>query len=331
VTTDWLPDPPPPLSWLGRSFLVTALVPAAVPVGAVAVLVASDAWTGEPHWAAGIDALLAGGWPLGVRLLGVALVLGLMLSLLSPVVTRVFEGSWGHGPLAASLAGAGVARQRGRYARVVHTTRGSGSTSADRYRRFESAEKEATFPTFPQDLRPTALGNAHTRAVLEAGAPYALRMPGMLVPLRLVAEERDALLLDHARLRLDVAVRLVTALLATTLLTTVWLWRAGAWTLVALVPYLAAALLYRAAVSLASEYGAVVNAVLLVNRRTLYSRIGLPPAADLDEERRKNEQLRPAMDYAMPFDLRQVAKADLERGDGAPVNPPDATSPPAAG
>jgi hypothetical protein len=317
-STSPLPGLPVPLGWLGRSFAVTSLLPSMLPVFTVALLLGSDAWSGEPKWRVGLTQVVHGGWATGGCLLLASVALAMVLHPLTPALSALFEGHWGTTVLGGWLASFGVSRHR---ALRLTSRRGSpdGVPTAvnarnppDHLRSLEVKRRRALHPTHQYDVRPTALGNAQFRQEVEAGAPYGLNARALATPLRLISSPSEVESLDDARLRLDLALRLVITCLLTCCLCTAWLWRAGAWMLVALVPYVAALLLYKGAVTLAAEYGAVLGALLHLNRLELYRRMGLADVATLAEERERNkEKLARALRVDEQFTVRAQTDLDL--------------------
>jgi len=310
---------PAPLGWLGRSFVVTSLLPSAMPVLAVHLLLHSGAWSGHPDWAKAWSALTSPGWAGSGGFVVASVAVAAVVHPLSGSLSRLFEGNWGTGQLGTLLAGRAVARQRTRRSWLVRQAKRRAS------RRPSSPTGEAlgnqaiaaavNYPSQAGDVRATSLGNALARHQLEAGAPYNLGLRQLSVLIRLAADQRDTVTLDDARLRLDLALRLVTMSLVTCAIGVGWLWRCGLWMLLTVLPYVLAVLLYRGAVTLAADYGAVLSGVLHLNRLELYRRIGLPPPADIVQERDRNRE------------LMRVLRADEARDQRAAVVDLDYTGP----
>jgi hypothetical protein len=291
VVVDFATGLPSPLDWFGRSFLVTSLLPATVPVTTAMFLLRCDAWSGHPDWRRGWDTLTGASLASGALIIAVALAIGLVMHPLTSSLARIFEGRFGTGPVSSRLAELGIAHHRWRMRREAHKQAFPWRLIA--------------YPSSDGDVKATAMGNVQTRHEVEGGVTYGLIPRNVAIHLRFVAPERDVALLDDVRLRLDSTLRLTSLCLLTCAVCICSLWRAGLWMLLALFPYAVAAALYRGAIVLAKEYGAVLSALVDLNRHELYRRVGRRPAPDSEAERAWNQDLKIAFQTDQPMKARR--------------------------
>jgi hypothetical protein len=105
------------------------------------------------------------------------------------------------------------------------------------------AHLRAAYPYQLLDIAPTRMGNVLRRYEVDGGRALGLDLATVVPHLRLVATETDLRHLGDRREAYELSVHLVGTSILTTALSVGWLWRAGLWMLLSLVPYFGAVLL----------------------------------------------------------------------------------------
>jgi hypothetical protein len=260
-----------------------------------------------------------------------AIVLALLLHPLQFSMIQVMEGYWTGTRLGRALAARKISGELARYGKAVDAaTVILRKTSAEPVVRnntllygpqreravlvrsaLELAGHQRVrnqYPSEPAAVMPTRLGNILRRHELAAGAAYGLSGLELATHIGLVADPAHVVYLRDQRQGMELAARVSVSSVIATLVSAVLLWPYGLWLLVALVPYSAAYLAYRGAVTSAASLGAAVMAVTDLNRFTLYTALHLPLPPTSQAERKQNEQFARllygsnayAADYAHP-------------------------------
>ncbi|WP_456820571.1 hypothetical protein [Cellulomonas sp. URHB0016] len=165
----------------------------------------------------------------------------------------------------------------------------------------------AGYPIEVADIMPTRLGNTLRRYESAAGAGYGLPLLDQSAALVMVARPEHVSYINDQRSSLDLAVRISAVGLMATAVTVVAMLPHGVWLGLALVPYGAAWLSYRGAVTVAAEYGKGLVALTDLNRFRLYEELRLGAPSTAAAERSANAA------------WRSVAGSDPARGDAADI------------
>lgn len=309
-----------PLSWFTRSYVVTGLLPSTIPVLVGFVLLRSGAWSGQPHWDRGLHALAFTDVRTAVCLAGMSLALSIVSHPLQAGLNRLAQGQWGTSELAAAVQRRLTVEHVRRFRRFEHRRQQALKElpTGERLPEYWDDEQKlahvleydrftrlkTVYPTAKDQITATMVGNSLGRYDVDAGLAYNLDLMVVAPLLRLISPKDHVEYIDDRRQQFELAVRLLAVAVVTSLLMTVWLWRAGAWMLLALVPYALAVALYGGAVAAADEFGAALEAVLHLNRHTLYRRLGLAPVHNPKQERRQNSWLRVLLRKDMPLEYR---------------------------
>jgi hypothetical protein len=293
---------------IGRYFVVVSLFPASVFVLYGYLLVRSGAWSGTVDLTAALDFRVQDIVPVGLA----ALLLALMLNPLQVGIVRLFEGYWGPSALAVRLAQVRVLHHRRRMAELDRAEPAATDPLDHALRSVRSAERRrmlASYPSNPDDLLPTRLGNVLRRYESMVGKPYGLKAFTVVPRLGMVASDREVAYVENQRVQLELATRTSFLAVAAALMTIGLTWRDGTWMLLALVPYAVAFFAYRGAVAIAHEYGTSVAVMVDLSRFTLYERLRLKVPANSHEERETNGKVstyfehddRLILDYDRPL------------------------------
>ena len=149
----------------------------------------------------------------------------------------------------------------------------------------------ARYPSHPDQVLPTRLGNVLRRHERRAGEPFGLDAVHVIPYLSLVAEMPERSYLDDTRSAMDLPIRMVLVWALCTVEGVLLLWRYDFWLALPLLTYAFAYLAYRGAVSAASDYGNALGVVLTLGRRNLYERLNIEFPPDLATERKTNAEL----------------------------------------
>jgi hypothetical protein len=296
---------------IGHYFTVVSFLPSTVFVAYVIVLARSGAWSGHAvNFAAAVsDLSLEDAAVFGVA----SMLVALTLHPLQSVLVQIYEGYWGRSTLATRAAMLATLRQRQRSDKLESTALEhdlavqiardtDGDHPADSPEALASqvsdqiagAESWRLFGEYPERLSstmPTRLGNVLRRYELLAGAMFGMDAITYVPRVIQLADARDVAYVRNQRIQLELALRSATLGLVATALTLCFMWRHGAWLLLALGPYALAYATYRGAVTIAHEYGTSLAILLELNRFALYQRLHLPLPEDLEHERKLNDRL----------------------------------------
>jgi hypothetical protein len=307
---------------VGRYFNLTSAVPAVLIVVWTYTLFAVGAATGRPDLSRLPDAFTLSIMQLAGLIL-VTIFVGLFLHPVQFGTTRLLEGYWGCSGLALGLGAVLVRHHRLRKREL----RDSASVHGERYREYVAAvmanhpvsdprqklaillgtedgdaavldvmgEQEALrkLQDYPDDDRimPTHLGNALRSYEDAAGKPYGISAIGLATHFHMVGEPRHIEYLQDGRQSMDISIRLWLVSLLATIEAVLMLLTDGLWLLVALAPYALALLAYRGGVAAAREHGALLRAVVDLNRFALYESMQLRKPVNLEAEIEQNRLL----------------------------------------
>jgi hypothetical protein len=299
-----------PAERIGRYFSVLSVVSSAMLVVYLHALVASHAWSGSPNWSQAAHELSDVGFGGAVLLALATLAIGLVLQPLQYAFVQLCEGYWGVTRTAQALMRAKVAAHQGRRARLEDmmiddlslleeagespyepTHRDVSRPNLEALHRYGEAERLLTnYPHRMNDVRPTRLGNILRRYEAGAGVQYGLSLPTIAPHLILAAPRQHIAYVEDQRTQLDLAVRLAVVGVVGTAASILFLWRAGLWLLLALVPYALCYLSYRGALVAAAEYGTALATVIDLDRFELYEQLHVSrpdtPAAEWQRNRK---------------------------------------------
>ena len=286
---------------LGVRFTFVSFLPTVALALFALALFASGAPTDAPDLPAALErALDLDTWHV-VALVFVVIVLALVLEPFQLTLVRILEG-YIPGPLARW----GRTRQDGKFralsARTIH--RGLEPTP-DEVAAMGAAESQLRrrFPTDPNKLMPTALGNALRAAETGAGEPYGLDAVIIWPRLYPLLSQDVRALVDDQRDALDRAARFCVTFTLATLLSGASLAMHGFWLLVPLACAALARLSYRGAVHAALAYGEGIRSSVDLHRFDMLASLHLPLPATLPEERALNLRLSSFLRQGWPTDL----------------------------
>ena len=221
-----------------------------------------------------------------VLLLTLALVIvALLLDPLQLRLVRLLEGYW-----PARLAGVAKRsreRQDKRRERAAQAAKIGDDLSprAIQEAGARAARLQRRFPDDPDDIRPTALGNALTAMETRAGQQYGWDAVVAWPRLYPLLSPGVRAVVDGQRDRLDALARLAMTSAATAFLTIALLSGSGWWVLVAAIPAAIARLAYVGAVHSAISYGEAVTVAFDLHRFDLLTQLHLTLPADIKQER----------------------------------------------
>ncbi|TDD38671.1 hypothetical protein E1287_05170 [Actinomadura sp. KC06] len=302
---------------------MVSVLPSAVLVFYVYLLISSGAWSGPPDWKRAATAVTGIGVGTAAALSVLSLLAGLVLHPLQFALVQVYEGYWGTSKTARLMA----TRRAMRRCRYVEALRDEERDINDHFKEhpelsvplrhwlmtthLEAGRVSTLFPKESELFMPTRLGNVLRRYETESGKPYKLNTIQVVPLLALVGQEKDVEYLNDQRGALDLAVRMSVTSLIACAFSIAFLWQDGLWLMISLIPYGLAYLFYRGAVVTAREYGTAIAALILLNRRALYERLGIPKPADTREERLQNEDLQQLLDHKARADLSYEPEPEL--------------------
>jgi hypothetical protein len=236
---------------------VVGLLPTSVLLLLVLGLVSSGAVTGSADG----DRLRNGIESLGLQdvvlLLLCALVLSLILQPFQLALVRLLEGyAWGASDVARSIRGIGIRRQRRRLQRLDDMAFPADDSVEDPQRQLMATiQRHTYYPSDPDDLLPTRLGNALRAAEDRAGQRYGLDTNVCMPRLYPYLSDRLVQVLNDRRNQVDVAVRLCAVLLLATVISAPVLLGDGWWFAVPVATAVLSWVAYRGAVLAAVNYG----------------------------------------------------------------------------
>jgi hypothetical protein len=316
-----------PAAGIGRYFSALSVISSTLLASWLVVLYATGAWSHDPNWSAGFQALGSGGLTRIVQLGLFGLLIGLLLHPLQFAFVQFCEGYWGGGPVGHLFMADRMRRHLMKVNRLetarIETRRelrqlGQDPTDPDADAvslstvkllvAFDEAERALlSYPHNPNDIRPTRLGNALRRYETASGAPYGLGLVTVAPHLGLVAKPNHVEYLDDQRTQLDLAIRLVIVSILAMVASVAFLWRDGLSVLVALAPYTLAYIFYRGSIIVAGEYGTALATVLDLNRFALYDALHIRWPSTSAEERAVGPAITTALRVdEYPDDRRSV-------------------------
>jgi hypothetical protein len=322
---------------IGRYFGLVSTVPSVVLAGWLWLLWATGALTGPPDFALVGKQLQDVSVPAAaLGFLGI-LALALVTHPLQFSLVQLFEGYWGRSQLGrrwrvnrtdAHIRSLTDARARERGAKNLLKLHGPAGV-AKLLKGPESPQRRAVlvalvdqqvasrinarYPDYVTNVLPTALGNVLRRHELRAGASSALPILSFATHIGMVADAAHTDYVQDQRNDLDLAVRVSATAVLATIATVLVMWPHGLWLLMALVPYTAAWMAYRGAVSVAATYGAALGAWVDLTRPRLYDALEIDHPATAQLERERNKHLADMVNGSLGFTMR-YATADRATG-----------------
>lgn len=290
---------------IGRYFSVISVVPSSFYVTFVYLLIASGSWKHSPDWSKAFASL----GHLGVT--GVSLLvffsigLGLIIHPIQFAIVQFFEGYWGHRAAAEVLRAQRIQRYRHLWDKLYSkeadasqnlfdpaTNMDSGELVRLRSRYEETSRARGALPRTLDEVMPTRLGNVLRRSESLAGSQYGLSALEAVPLLLLIAPEKHVDYVNDQRSLLDLAVRMAFISIVASATAVLFLWPHGLWVLIALIPYALAYVSYRGSIVAAQQYGWALDALIHLDRFTLYEKLHLKAPATTQEERIANARLR---------------------------------------
>lgn len=289
---------------VGRYFGVVSVLPSILLVIYVFLLVASGSWRESPNWSRALTVVRDLGFGGALLLTTTGVGVALVLHPLQFAMTQLLEGYWGSAPTIQQIRVARIRRYRERR-QWLEDEAGEAIEALDDWRisdglklkvqqlsrRDEAIRVALNYPTNPDHIMPTRLGNALRRYEVLAGEPYKLEAPTVLPCLTLIAPPEHRAYLNDQRSAMDLAVRTSLTSALAFLITIMFLWHSGLWLLVALIPYALTYLSYRGSVVAARSYGIAMSAIIAMNRFALYEYLHLSRPSTTDRERDVNQVL----------------------------------------
>jgi len=314
---------------IGKYFGIVSVVPSVLLTGWLFVVFATGAAGGTPSAAQAFRAIkdlsIAG----VIALFAFALLAALALHPLQFAIVQFLEGYWGDNPLMRALrlrrTLVHLHRLNDAYALLARSapevepdlTTAEMLTSdeltrdplraaalvADLITAENSGATTLRYPTAPEHVMPTRLGNVLRRHEMRAGAPYGLSLLSTSTMLGLVASPTHVAYLNDRRSELDLAARMCAVGLAGTAVTGAVMWPHGLWLLLAGGPYLLAWLSYRGAVVSAGHYGQALEALVSLNRFALYDALRLQQPSTPAREKKQNRDFATLLEGLDPKTL----------------------------
>ena len=267
---------------IGRYFSVVSMVPSLLLVVYIFLLIRSGAWSRPPDWGVAVDALLHIGASGAVALIFLGTALGIGIHPVQFSLVQFLEGYWGTSTVARKARTLRITR---------HRIRASSLDSQEAEGDDEAGRLLDVYPSDPDDIMPTRLGNILRKYEMLVGRQYELNVLTVLPHIALAAQAEDVRYLDDQRTQLDLAVRMCFTAILAIVASAAFLWRDGAWLLVSLIPGGIAYISYRGAVVSAQEYGVAMTTLIDLNRFAFYERLHLPRPKNIAEERKANIRL----------------------------------------
>jgi hypothetical protein len=200
-------------------------------------------------------------------LLAAALLVSLILYPFQLSMVRILEGyAWETTRFGDALSAVGVELQRRRLERLQNVAYRTAITPDEKRRQRVALSRLAAFPSDPERLLPTRLGNALRAAEDRAGQRYGLDTNTMMPRLYPYLSTTLTEALTDQRNHLDIAVRLHITLLLGTLISGSMLAGDGWWITVPIATAVLAWVAYRAAVQAAVSYGRMLYVAFDLHR-----------------------------------------------------------------
>lgn len=289
---------------IGRYFSVISVIPSSFYVAFVYLLIASGSWQRSPNWSKAFASLGHLG-ATGIALLAFfSIGIGLIIHPIQFAIVQFFEGYWGSGPVAQAIRTQRIRRYRRLWDELdIREADASGKlfgskTGADRADRVRLRSRyEETFrvrsalPRAIDEVMPTRLGNVLRRSESQAGSQYGLEALDVVPLLLLIAPGKHVDYVNDQRSLLDLAVRMTFISIAASATAVLFLWPRGLWVLIAVIPYAVAYVSYRGSIVAAQHYGWALDALINLDRFTLYEKLHLKAPATTQEERIANAKL----------------------------------------
>jgi hypothetical protein len=300
---------------VGRYFTVISVVPSLILVAFVNVLARSGAWSHEPDFGAGIQALTQAGLGGAFTLILMALALGVVLHPLQYPLVQFLEGYWGASPFWRALREDRIryhvwrrnklgllAADEAQTLGLVEQDDDVGALSKvqlpDEFYAVHGAEKvaadrlESSYPRNPGHIMPTRLGNVLRAAETNAVVVYGLDVIDFGPHLMLVAPREHAEYVNDQRTALDLAIRTCLVCLLGFVAAVLFLLPHKLWLLISLIPLGLSWMCYLGAVTAAQEYGEALRMLVDLNRFALYKQLRLPLPTTTNSERKTVENLK---------------------------------------
>jgi hypothetical protein len=327
---------------IGRYFGLVSTIPSLVLTAWVYLLLATGALQGTPHLATLEKNLTLDQPGQLLAVFATALAVALVLHPLQFTIVQALEGYWGPTRIGqaarasrttAHLRRLNKARAvREESAKVRHSWKREGvdvdahlSGAATPFQESlvralvkmtAAGELVGQYPVESTHVMPTRLGNILRLHEMRAGASVGLPILTYATHIGMVAAPSHNEYVRDQRSQVDLAARMCAMGILATGVTCLVMWPYGPWLLTALIPYTAAWLSYRGAISTAGSYGQALSAWVDLNRFTLYDALRLPPPPDTSAERVQNAMLEGMMaghpdycsKYQHPHDLAEPAQ-----------------------
>lgn len=283
----------------GRRFSITGTTPMLAVLFTVLAELASGAPSHTPsrkQLVNSLQSLIPGEWVL--LFLGVIMA-ALLLQPLQQQLVRWLEGYPLTRRAGVVLGRLLIARWRRRWERLNALQQRADPRPEDLPAMAEAAARLAKLPRDPERLMPTRLGNVLRAAEDRPAETYGLDTVAAWPELYAVLPERTASLVDDARDQLDMTCRMTAAFTLMGVLSAAIL-PFSRWTFLAVGFLLASALTYRSAISVAENYGRLVNAAVNLHRFDLLTAFHLPLPANPDEERARFHAISSCLRQGLP-------------------------------
>ena len=144
---------------------------------------------------------------------------------------------------------------------------------------------------------PTRLGNVLRRAESQAGTQYGMDALQAVPHLLMIAPTSHVDYVNDQRSQLDLAVRMTLMSVLASATALIFLSPHRLWALIAVVPYMIAYLAYRGSVVAAGHYGSALDALINLDRFTLYEQLHVELPATTVNERAVNQKLARLFGY----------------------------------
>lgn len=309
---------------IGRYFSIVSFIPSSLYVLFFYLLATSGSWHHQPDWDQAFTSLGHLGIDGIALLVFVSIGLGIFIHPIQFAIIQFFEGYWGTSQASQAIRCRRIIRYQRRCEdldqdidsindmfmdwKEAGFTTTLGKRAPYRSRSDEAARARHKFPDNLDEVMPTRLGNVLRRAESRAGSQYKLNSLQAVPLLLLIAPANHVDYVNDQRSQLDLAVRMTFVSIMAAATAIIFLWPYGAWVLIALIPYALAYLSYRGSVVAAGHYGTALEALVNLNRFTLYQQLHLQLPASTDIEKTKNEKLTSllncapliSVDYAHP-------------------------------
>lgn len=302
---------------IGRYFGLVSAVPSLVLAGWLYLLWASGAWTGPPSMSTLHRNVTLNQTTSWLAVLGFALAAALVLHPLQFTIVQALEGYWGTTLLGRAARTRRTVAHLRRFKRGLDEAERTGATAEEWVHdevdvggrvlagaspegteivrilvdRSAAAELVGQYPNDPTHVMATRLGNSLRRTEMRAGASYRLPILSFATHLGMVANPAHTAYVQDQRNQLDLSARMSATALIATAITCLAMWSQGTWLLTALIPFTAAWLSYRGAITSANSYGQALGAWADLNRFRLYDTLRLPPPPDTKAEQTQNSNL----------------------------------------